>query len=94
MAVRGDSLQKSMSSYLIEQIASIPNIEVRLNTSVQSCSGEDRLQCVTLVDHAGGHAGGRCRAPLRVHRRSAADRLASRIARFGIPAVSWSPARI
>jgi thioredoxin reductase (NADPH) len=55
MAVRGDSLQKSMSSYLIEQIASIPNIEVRLNTSVKSCSGEDRLQCVTFVDHSGGH---------------------------------------
>jgi thioredoxin reductase (NADPH) len=54
MAVRGNSLQKSMSSYLIEQIASIPNIEVRLNTSVKSCSGDDRLQCVTFVDHSGG----------------------------------------
>jgi thioredoxin reductase (NADPH) len=54
MAVRGDSLQKSMSSYLIEQIASIPNIEVRLNTTVQSCSGDGRLQCVTFVDHSGG----------------------------------------
>jgi thioredoxin reductase (NADPH) len=55
MAVRGGSLEKAMSSYLIEQIASIPNIEVRLNTSVKSCSGEGRLQCVTFVDHAGGH---------------------------------------
>jgi thioredoxin reductase (NADPH) len=54
MAVRGNSLQKSMSSYLIEQIASIPNIEVRLNTTVQSCSGNDRLQCVTFLDHSGG----------------------------------------
>jgi thioredoxin reductase (NADPH) len=54
MAVRGASLQKSMSSYLIEQIASIPNIEVRLNTTVQSCSGDGRLQCVTFVDHSGG----------------------------------------
>jgi thioredoxin reductase (NADPH) len=54
MAVRGNSLQKSMSSYLIEQIASIPNIEVRLNTTVQSCSGNDRLQCVTFIDHDGG----------------------------------------
>ena len=43
-----------MSSYLIEQIAGISNIEVRLNTSVQSCSGNDRLQCVTFVDHDGG----------------------------------------
>jgi thioredoxin reductase (NADPH) len=54
MAVRGDSLEKSMSSYLIEQIASIPNIEVRLNTTVQSCAGRDHLQCVTFVDHDGG----------------------------------------
>jgi thioredoxin reductase (NADPH) len=54
MAVRGDSLEKSMSSYLIEQIGKIPNVEVRLNTTVKSCSGSDRLQCVTFVDHAGG----------------------------------------
>jgi thioredoxin reductase (NADPH) len=54
MAVRGNSLEKSMSSYLIDQIASIDNIEVRLNTSVQSCSGDGRLQCVTFVDHGGG----------------------------------------
>jgi thioredoxin reductase (NADPH) len=54
MAVRGDSLHKSMSSYLIEQISKISNIEVRLNTTVQSCTGDDRLQCVTLVDRDGG----------------------------------------
>jgi thioredoxin reductase (NADPH) len=54
MAVRGDSLEKSMSSYLIEQIGKISNVEVRLNTTVQGCSGSDRLQCVTFVDHAGG----------------------------------------
>ena len=54
MAVRGDSLHKSMSSYLIEQISEISNIEVRLNTIVQSCAGDDRLQCVTRVDRDGG----------------------------------------
>jgi thioredoxin reductase (NADPH) len=54
MAVRGDSLEKSMSSYLIEQIAGISNIAVRLNTSVQSCTGNDHLQCVTFVNHDGG----------------------------------------
>jgi thioredoxin reductase (NADPH) len=47
-------LHKSMSSYLIEQISKISNIEVRLNTTVQNCAGDDRLQCVTLVDHDGG----------------------------------------
>jgi thioredoxin reductase (NADPH) len=54
MAVRGDSLEKSMSSYLIDQIAAIDNIEVRLNTTVQGCAGDDHLQCVTFVDHVGG----------------------------------------
>ena len=54
MAVRGDSLVTSMSSYLIDQIAAIENIEVRLNTSVLKCDGGDRLQCVTLVGRDGG----------------------------------------
>ena len=54
MAVRGDSLERSMSRYLIDQIAAIDNIEVRLNTSVLKCDGSNRLQCVTLVDRDGG----------------------------------------
>jgi thioredoxin reductase (NADPH) len=53
MAVRGDSLARSMSSYLIDQIAGIENIEVRLNTTVLKCDGADRLRCVTLVDRDG-----------------------------------------
>ena len=53
MAVRGDSLERSMSSYLIEQIAAIGNIEVRLHTTVLKCEGTDRLQCVTLTDADG-----------------------------------------
>jgi thioredoxin reductase (NADPH) len=54
MAVRGSSLEKSMSSYLIEQIGAIPKIDVRMNTTVQNCAGNDHLQCVTFVDHEGG----------------------------------------
>ena len=54
IAVRGDSLEKSMSTYLIEQIAQIDNIEVRVNTTVLKCEGQDRLQCVTFVDRDGG----------------------------------------
>ena len=50
MAVRGDSLERSMSSYLIDQIAAIDNIEVRLNTTVLKCDGADHLECVTLVE--------------------------------------------
>ena len=54
MIVRGDSLEQSMSSYLIDQIHAIDNIEVRLHCSVLKCDGREHLQCVTLVDNADG----------------------------------------
>lgn len=54
MAVRGSSLERSMSSYLIDQIAAIDNIDVRVHTTVTSCAGQDRLQCVTFVDTEDG----------------------------------------
>src|SRR5215211_1895293 len=54
MIVRGGSLERSMSSYLIDQIRGIDNIDVRLHTSVLSCSGSEHLQCVTLVDNTDG----------------------------------------
>lgn len=50
MAVRGDALERSMSSYLIEQIAAIDTIDVRVSTRVAGCTGADHLECVTLVD--------------------------------------------
>ncbi len=48
MLVRGDSLTKSMSQYLIEQIASTPNIEVKVHTSVIEAKGETSLEAITL----------------------------------------------
>ena len=55
IAVRGDSLERSMSPYLIDQIAAIDNIDVRTCTRRSlKCEGQDRLQCVTLVDTADG----------------------------------------
>ena len=54
LIVRGDSLERSMSTYLIDQIRTIDNIDVRLNTSVLKCDGQDHLQCVTLVDNTDG----------------------------------------
>ena len=50
MVVRGPSLAASMSSYLIDQIEGIANIEVRTHTTVLKCDGQEHLQCVTLVD--------------------------------------------
>lgn len=46
--VRGGSLEARMSSYLIAQMAEIPNIEVRLNAEVAETHGEDHLEAVTL----------------------------------------------
>ncbi|BAY86306.1 response regulator receiver modulated FAD-dependent pyridine nucleotide-disulfide oxidoreductase [Calothrix parasitica NIES-267] len=48
--VRGDSLTKSMSQYLIDQIEATPNIEVRLHTSVVEAKGEASLEELILVN--------------------------------------------
>ncbi|MGZ4793065.1 MAG: FAD-dependent oxidoreductase, partial [Ilumatobacteraceae bacterium] len=50
MLVRGDSLHKSMSRYLVERIEATPNIDVRLHTEIVSGSGTDNLESLTLVD--------------------------------------------
>jgi thioredoxin reductase (NADPH) len=46
--VRADSLEASMSHYLIRQIAEIPNIEVRLDTEVIGVHGDGHLEGLTL----------------------------------------------
>lgn len=48
MLVRGDSLERSMSHYLIQQIAALPNIEVRTCTEVLDCYGEEHLEAIRL----------------------------------------------
>ncbi len=53
MLVRADSLGKSMSQYLVDQIGEIENIEVRTNTTVAAVDGKDSLQTVT-VNNADG----------------------------------------
>ncbi|HLK76503.1 MAG TPA: FAD-dependent oxidoreductase [Streptosporangiaceae bacterium] len=52
--VRGSSLERSMSYYLIRQIADIPNITVRTCTEVIDASGEDHLERLTLRNTADG----------------------------------------
>jgi thioredoxin reductase (NADPH) len=54
LLVRGPSLEKSMSYYLIKQIADIPNITVRTCTEVTEAYGEDHLQSLTLRNTATG----------------------------------------
>jgi thioredoxin reductase (NADPH) len=50
LAVRGDSLERSMSYYLIQQLAAVPNIQVRTRTEVVEAHGTDHLEAVTLCD--------------------------------------------
>jgi thioredoxin reductase (NADPH) len=48
MIVRAESLVKSMSRYLIDQIEAIPNIEVIPFTEVAEALGRERLECLRL----------------------------------------------
>jgi thioredoxin reductase (NADPH) len=48
MLVRGDSLTKSMSQYLIEQIEQLPNVEVRTRTQALAAQGDGRLKSLRI----------------------------------------------
>jgi thioredoxin reductase (NADPH) len=48
MLVRGDSLGRSMSDYLIREIEATPSITVCLHTEVSDGHGSDRLEALTL----------------------------------------------
>src|SRR5580692_10992872 len=52
--VRGPSLQKSMSYYLIQQIEGIPQISVRTCTEVVGAEGDGHLERLTLQDSTNG----------------------------------------
>jgi thioredoxin reductase (NADPH) len=54
LLVRGKSLQDSMSYYLIQQIANLPNIKVRTQTVVLEAHGDDHLEGLTLCDQSTG----------------------------------------
>jgi thioredoxin reductase (NADPH) len=50
LVVRGDSLSKSMSHYLIHQIDKTPNIHVLLNSKVAEVRGKNRLEFITIIN--------------------------------------------
>jgi thioredoxin reductase (NADPH) len=50
--VRGDSLEKGMSQYLIDQIREIPNIRVETQSEVVEVHGDDHLESITIANHA------------------------------------------
>jgi thioredoxin reductase (NADPH) len=53
MLVRGDSLAKGMSQYLVDQICGTPGIEVRFGAQVAEAHGGESLEALT-VDLGGG----------------------------------------
>ena len=54
MLVRGDSLEHSMSQYLIDQIDATENIEVLPQTEVVEVEGQDRLETITTMNNDTG----------------------------------------
>ncbi|MGK7917796.1 MAG: FAD-dependent oxidoreductase [Prochloraceae cyanobacterium] len=54
MLVRGDSLAKSMSQYLIDQIEATPNIDVQVHTSVIEAKGETSLEALVIQNSQTG----------------------------------------
>jgi thioredoxin reductase (NADPH) len=54
LVVRGASLASSMSDYLIQQIAAVPNITIRYHCEVVEAFGERQLQRVALRDSSTG----------------------------------------
>jgi thioredoxin reductase (NADPH) len=54
LLVRGESLAKSMSSYLTRAIDSTPNVTVRYRTEVVDGGGAGQLDSITLADRADG----------------------------------------
>ena len=54
MLVRGDTLTKGMSQYLINQIEATANIEVLLNTEVKAVHGESCLAAIDVADCESG----------------------------------------
>jgi thioredoxin reductase (NADPH) len=54
MLVRGSSLEKSMSHYLVQQVAAMPNISVRTRTEITAADGTKHLERLTLCDSKTG----------------------------------------
>ncbi|MEV8508252.1 FAD-dependent oxidoreductase [Actinoplanes sp. NPDC051475] len=54
LLVRGDSLEASMSYYLIQQLNGIDNVQVRTRCEVVGAHGDGHLQALTICDSKNG----------------------------------------
>jgi len=52
LVVRGDSLERSMSRYLIDQLAGRPNVKVQLRSEVVAAHGGANLTAIDIRDNA------------------------------------------
>jgi thioredoxin reductase (NADPH) len=83
LLVRGDSLSKTMSAYLVKGIEQADNVTVRLRTEAVGGSGEARLEGLTLRHGDTGATEepfGQC--AVRDDRRRAEHRVATRLDRL------------
>jgi thioredoxin reductase (NADPH) len=56
MLVRGESLTKSMSKYLVEQLEALPNVEIRTRSQAVAAEGDDHLGQLRIRDADGNEA--------------------------------------
>ena len=54
MLVRGDSLTKGMSQYLVDQINETKNIDVMLSSNIEAVNGAERLESITVFNSKNG----------------------------------------
>jgi thioredoxin reductase (NADPH) len=54
LLVRGESMERSMSSYLVSAVESTPNVDVRTRTEVIDGEGEESLRSIKLANRADG----------------------------------------
>ncbi|MFP3566476.1 NAD(P)/FAD-dependent oxidoreductase [Paraburkholderia sp. SIMBA_030] len=54
IVVRGDSLESSLSQYLVDRICASTNVEVLTRTEVTGLEGDSQLQAITLKDRNTG----------------------------------------
>ena len=76
MLVRAESLEKTMSKYLIDQIAQTSNITVETRAQVIEAMGESRLECLKVRTRHRRTGPSRF-GIIRIHRSGAGDRLAA-----------------
>jgi thioredoxin reductase (NADPH) len=51
---RGDSLERSMSRYLVDQLATRPNVQVLYNSEIQAAHGDQALEAIDVRNASTG----------------------------------------